>query len=416
MIFKLQTSVARWCIPALSAVALCSCGVPAPNTSSSTQTSSSKASSTSSAAPVISSVASSSSSSAAPINLPQILAINAGSTSPANFEGTQFQADKYSAGGESHSTTDPIAGVSEDTLFQSERYGNYSYKIPVTSGTFTVELFLAELYWEEAGKRTFDLSVEGQVKLNDLDLFSQVGHDGAYSYVVNNVRVTDGTLDIAVAASVDAGTISGFAIYSADGKIDTSVPVSNCNGYVGISYDDGPVNTAAFVNALKQANLIPVTFFVNGSNIGNNQNAIQQMLTVGEVQSHSYTHADMGGFSYDQAKNVLKQNSDAIMAAGAPSPTVFRPPYGSSNASVVQAARDLGMITITWDADSKDWDGASTSAIVNANNQLQNGQVILMHENQNNSLQAIPQIAANLKARGMCPGRISPQTGKAVAP
>jgi hypothetical protein len=39
-----------------------------------------------------------------------------------------------------------------------------------------------------------------------------------------------------------------------------------------------------------------------------------------------------------------------------------------------------------------------------------------MHENQNNSLLAIPDIAAALEAKGLCPGRLDPTTGRAVAP
>ena len=71
---------------------------------------------------------------------------------------------------------------------------------------------------------------------------------------------------------------------------------------------------------------------------------------------------------------------------------------------------------MTWDVDSGDWNGASTAAIVSANNQLQNGQVILMHDGIANTDNAIAQIAANLRARNLCPGRIDPTTGHAVAP
>lgn len=351
--------------------------------------------------------------------MPLVVAINAGSTSSATFDGVTYKADQYSTGGTAHEVTDAITGVAEDALFQSERYGTYSYKVPVTTGTYTIKLHLAELYWQANGERTFNLSVEGQVKLPNLDLYSQAGRFGAYNYVVENVRVTDGSLDIAVEPSKDSGTLSGFAVFSADGKLDTSVPpppVDTCKGYVGITYDDGPANTNAFVTALKAANLVPVTFFVNGTNIGSNTAAIKQMLTVGQVQSHAYTHTDLGSSSAQQVKSTLEQNNQAIQNAGAPKPTIFRPPYGTVNNTIRQAASELGLITITWDVDSKDWNGASVASIVAANDQMQNGQVILMHENQTASLSAIPQIAAKLKAKGFCPGKLDPKTGKAVAP
>jgi len=191
---------------------------------------------------------------------------------------------------------------------------------------------------------------------------------------------------------------------------------SDCDGYVGITYDDGPVNTTAFVNALRDAGLVPVTFFVNGSQIASNPGAIEQMLTVGEVQSHGFTHTNLGSASADAIRNELEQNNDAIMGAGAPMPTIFRPPYGATSGTMTQVATELDMIVITWDVDSQDWNGASASAIVMANDRMTDGQVILMHENQNQSLQAIPQIAATLAAKRLCPGLLDPTTGRAVAP
>ncbi|KUI98205.1 glycoside hydrolase family 11 protein [Vibrio sp. MEBiC08052] len=190
-----------------------------------------------------------------------------------------------------------------------------------------------------------------------------------------------------------------------------------CNGYVGITFDDGPTsNTATLVNLLKQNNLKPVTWFVWGQRASNNPSLISRMKEVGEPQNHSYTHPHMTGFSYQQVINELSRTNQAIQNAGAPAPTLYRPPYGEVNSTIQQAAQNLGMRVITWDVDSQDWNNASTSAIVNAANRLQNGQVILMHDGYSNTNNAVAQIARNLKAKGLCPGRIDPYSGKAVAP
>jgi peptidoglycan/xylan/chitin deacetylase (PgdA/CDA1 family) len=67
----------------------------------------------------------------------------------------------------------------------------------------------------------------------------------------------------------------------------------------------------------------------------------------------------------------------------------------------------LGMRTVTWDVDSLDWNGA---------NSLQNGGIMLMHDGYITTNTAVPQIVNNLKSRGLCAGKISPTTGRAVAP
>lgn len=193
---------------------------------------------------------------------------------------------------------------------------------------------------------------------------------------------------------------------------------TNCAGYVGITFDDGPnSNTTALVNLLKQHNLTPVTWFNQGNNVATNGSLMAQQLSVGTVQNHSYTHSHMTSWTLAQVSDELNRTNQAIQNAGAPKPTLFRPPYGEVNSTIQQAATAAGLRLITWDVDSQDWNGASASAIVNAVNQLQNGQVILMHDGSyTNTNAAIAQIASTLRNKGFCAGRIDPATGRAVAP
>lgn len=205
----------------------------------------------------------------------------------------------------------------------------------------------------------------------------------------------------------------------ANSSVASSVTsTASCAGYVGITFDDGPgSNTTTLVNLLKQNNLTPVTWFVQGNNMNANPQLMAQLLSVGEVQNHSYSHPQLTNLGYQQIYDELNRTNQAIQNAGAPKPTLFRPPYGGVNSNINQAAQALGLRVITWDVDSQDWNGASAAAIANAANQLQNGQVILLHDaSYNNTNAAIAQIAANLRAKGLCPGRINPATGRAVAP
>jgi len=199
--------------------------------------------------------------------------------------------------------------------------------------------------------------------------------------------------------------------------LHSAASTAACNGYVGITFDDGPTsNTATLVNLLRQNSLTPVTWFDWGQRVSSNPSLIAQQLSVGEVQNHSNTHPHMLNWSSQQVVNELSAANQAIQNAGAPKPTLFRAPYGELNNTIRQAAQSQGLFPMTWDVDSGDWNGASTAAIVAANNQLQNGQVILMHDGYANTNNAIAQIAANLRARNLCPGRIDPATGRAVAP
>lgn len=168
------------------------------------------------------------------------MAINAGGTAT-TYDGVNYGTDKYFTGGTSNSTADAISGTTAQALYQTERYGTFSYEIPVTPGTYSMTLHFAEIYQTAAGSRSFNVMVEGQPEMSNVDLFSVAGHDGAYEYEVEGIRVTDGKLTISLESLTDNATIAGFAIYSADGELDTTIPEPepgggpNTMGFIGCS-------------------------------------------------------------------------------------------------------------------------------------------------------------------------------------
>lgn len=186
------------------------------SSSSSSGSSGSSSSSSSSNTSSSSTSSSSSSSSSGGGESELVIAINAGGTA-ASLDGIEYSRDRYYSGGSAGSTSDPIGGVEDDEIYQSERYGNYSYEIPVTDASYSVTLHFAELYQTESGERSFNVLVEGKEVLSAVDLYSLVGHDEAYSYETEPVEVSDGYLSISLEASIDNATLSGFVVNSGNG-------------------------------------------------------------------------------------------------------------------------------------------------------------------------------------------------------
>lgn len=154
-----------------------------------------------------------------PVQGDLVVAVNSGGGA-ITVAGVPFEADQYSRGGFVNSTPDPIAGTEDDALYQTERYGIYSYEVPVSEATYDLELHFNELYQTAAGLRSFSVTVEDQALFSDLDLYTTAGHDTAYSRVIKDVAVSDGYLSITLTATIDNATISGFAIYSEDGDLN----------------------------------------------------------------------------------------------------------------------------------------------------------------------------------------------------
>lgn len=190
-----------------------------------------------------------------------------------------------------------------------------------------------------------------------------------------------------------------------------------CNGYVGLTFDDGPSgSTSALLNALTR-NGLRATMFNQGQYAAANPALVRAQVAAGMwVANHSYTHPHLTRLSRAQIDSEIARTQQAIAGAGGGTPKLFRPPYGETDATVKSVAAGHGLTEIIWNVDSQDWNGASTDAIVRAAARLTNGQVILMHDWSANTLAAVPRIAQGLAARNLCAGMISPQTGRAVAP
>jgi peptidoglycan/xylan/chitin deacetylase (PgdA/CDA1 family) len=178
---------------------------------------------------------------------------------------------------------------------------------------------------------------------------------------------------------------------------------TSSNGNVYLTFDDGPNNATSqqLINNLKSAGCYRATFFVVGSRINSDTTGWRAYLNSGfSLQNHSWSHAYMSSWSYQQVYNDLQKCNQAIQNAGKPRPTKIRLPYLVSNNTIKQACSALGLSIITPTVYTNDWNGASTQSIINACNNLQAGGNPLLHDSYQTTLSAVPAIVQNLKNRG----------------
>lgn len=90
-----------------------------------------------------------------------------------------------------------VANTTDDVLFWSERTGNFSYALPIGNGDYVVELGFVETIFSSAGQRKFDVTVEGILALDDLDIYAEAGARNTALVKTLPVTVTDGQIDIA---------------------------------------------------------------------------------------------------------------------------------------------------------------------------------------------------------------------------
>ncbi len=140
-----------------------------------------------------------------------IIAINCGGPQYTDKNGVVYQADNGSTGGQTYRTTAAISGTDDPQLYQTERFGNFSYKFKVANGNYTVVLKFAEIYENAANRRKFSAKIEGREIISSLDLYAQVGKYKAYD-VTKTVTVTDGYLDVKFTPVKSAAKINGILV------------------------------------------------------------------------------------------------------------------------------------------------------------------------------------------------------------
>jgi hypothetical protein len=95
--------------------------------------------------------------------------------------------------------------------YNSERYGDFQYSFPTGPGLFNVSLYFTEIYWQEPGKRVFDVEIEGVTLLKDLDIFREIGFSKVLARTYP-IEAFGETLDIRFTSKVDYAKVSGIIV------------------------------------------------------------------------------------------------------------------------------------------------------------------------------------------------------------
>ena len=182
-------------------------------------------------------------------------------------------------------------------------------------------------------------------------------------------------------------------------KPDVDCRVASC---VALTFDDGPGDQTDRLLAALREKGVRATFFTIGKNVKARPDLVKKEAAEGHsVGNHSWDHPQLTKLTPEELRKQLKNTSNSIVEAEAPAPVLMRPPYGSSNADVLKAIGENGMAETRWDVDTEDW--KNKNAAVTTQRALAGarpGSVILMHDIHASSVDAVPGLIDQLKAKG----------------
>ena len=177
---------------------------------------------------------------------------------------------------------------------------------------------------------------------------------------------------------------------------------------VALTFDDGPgPYTERLVGALNRLH-VRATFFQVGEEERYFSGGTLLELRSGDVVGdHTETHPMMARLSrHDQHEELFEQIA-RIELLGGPRPRLFRPPYGSFNATTFKELRAMRLLMVLWSTDTRDFALPGVQAIVqSALAGAHPGAIILMHDaggDRSETVAALPAIVAGLRARGLRP-------------
>lgn len=127
---------------------------------------------------------------------------------------------------------------------------------------------------------------------------------------------------------------------------------------VALTFDDGPSQyTLQIVNKLNKYN-IKATFFMTGNAIQSFTDLVKQLHHEGHlIANHSWDHTNANEYqvleNYWQ-EQILPTNNLIKHITGI-TPSLFRPPFGSTTDKIVHKLITQKMKTVIWSIDTQDW-------------------------------------------------------------
>jgi peptidoglycan/xylan/chitin deacetylase (PgdA/CDA1 family) len=172
---------------------------------------------------------------------------------------------------------------------------------------------------------------------------------------------------------------------------------------IALTFDDGPdAMTPRYLELLDDLG-VPATFFVIGELATARPDLVREYLRRGhQVGGHGYDHTRFPKLSRRALVDQCRRTDEAI-GGQLSGRSWVRPPHGTLDARSVICLRAAGYVVALWSIDSCDYSERDPAGLAArcAPSVVSGGDVLLFHEGQEWTLEALPRIVAALHASGL---------------
>ena len=162
-------------------------------------------------------------------------------------------------------------------------------------------------------------------------------------------------------------------------------------------------DTETLLSILDKYN-VKTTFFMTGGWIESYPEDVKKIAAAGhDLGNHSENHKQMSQLSSDECLAEIQKPHDKVKELTGTEMTLFRPPYGDYNNTLIESANALGYHVIQWSVDSLDWKDYGADSIVDTilnHKALGDGAIILMHNGAKYTKDALERVITGLQDKG----------------
>ena len=172
---------------------------------------------------------------------------------------------------------------------------------------------------------------------------------------------------------------------------------------VALTFDDGPLPlTEAYLDCLDELG-VAATFFLMGDLVEKDPEVLRQYIRRGhQVASHGYHHTKFSEMKTRDLRSELDRCDEIFGTQPLARPWV-RPPHGALDVRSISIAVAAGWSIAMWSFDSHDYKLQTAAELVERCSpaMIGDGEVVLLHEGQQWTLDALPRIVAGLRQAGL---------------
>lgn len=152
---------------------------------------------------------------------------------------------------------------------------------------------------------------------------------------------------------------------------------------------------------------VKAVFFVTGEWAQKYPEEMKKIAEGGhDIGSFGQSYRDMADFTKQEIKETLQMSAETIKELTGNEVELFRAPYGKYSNEQIETAELLGYTIVGWSIDSEDWKNYGMDSVignVTQSEHLENGAVIRMHSDAEDTVQSLESVISGLRELGYEP-------------